>query len=120
MVSRRAKTRWTIGLLLVVLLIVVSAWLLWPRRALFRTYISTSGHYRLVVYKNVSPLPLAIGPGDADGGSGSVELYDAQGRLKARARVSTVSSLGSPGDLMWRDHSVSLPGEFRFDLPDGP
>ena len=49
------------------------------------------------------------GPGDADGGSGSVEFYDAQGLLKARARVS-----------MWRDHSVSLPGEFRFDLPDAP
>lgn len=108
------KTRATIiGLLVLPLALLATAWAVRPQTELHATFTRADGHYRVEVWRKKSLLPML--PGQAGDAAGVVQLLDAKGKL---LRETTVPMVQMVDKVEWEKQQMSIKLIAEWPLPD--
>lgn len=102
-----------LGLLIVALALLATAWAVRPQTELHATFTRADGHYRVEVWRKKSLLPML--PGQAGDAAGAVKLIDAKGKLLQETTVPMVQMVDK---VEWGNRQVSIKLIAEWTLPD--
>ena len=102
-----------IGLLIVTLALLATAWAMRAQTELYATFPRADGHYRVEVWRKKSLLPML--PGQAGDAAGVVQLLDAKGKLLQETTVPMVQMVDK---VEWGNRQVSIKLIAEWPLPD--
>jgi hypothetical protein len=102
-----------IKVFLPIALLVAGCLSLWRPSSVYRTYVSPTGDYKLVVH---TYLRLLSAPGDTSGAPGYIELFDRNGKKLAATDIPIVIDVSTADNIHWSPTNVMVPGLFDFPL----
>lgn len=102
-----------IGLLVLTLALLATAWAVRPQTELYATFSRADGHYRVEVWRKKSLLPML--PGQASDATGVVQLLDAKGKLMRETSVPMVQMVDK---VEWENRQMSIKLIAEWPLPD--